>query len=77
MLAIKAECPAGLTIEQAVEEALDLSNRLECMIQMEINDIPMLFSDSFVYGHTRAERVKYFAEEFRRRLADSYRKETK
>lgn len=72
MLIIKAEAPAGLTIEQAVEEALDLAYRTGCMVKMELNDIPMLFSESTVFGKTHQERVKYFSEEFRRRLSESY-----
>ena len=69
MLIIKAEVPAGLTIEEAIREALELSDRIGCTISMEINDVPMLFyNNSLVYGNTLDERVENYHKEFLYRL---------
>ena len=70
MLLIKAESPAGLTIKQAIGEALILSNRIGCMVQMEINDIPMVFIDSLVHGSTFEERVKNYHAEWERKFKE-------
>jgi len=70
MLTIKAEAPAGLTIRQAIEEALELSDRVGCMIEMEINDIPMLFTDNPIFGETRADRIQNYYAQWQRKVND-------
>ena len=39
MIIINASFPAGLTIKQAIEEALDFSENHHCMVNCDINDI--------------------------------------
>ena len=64
MLMVKAEAPAGLTIRDAIREALELSSRIHAMVSMEINDIPMLFSYSSFYGSTMEERIENYHKEY-------------
>lgn len=70
MLIIKAEAPSGLSIGEAIEDALSLSNRVGCMVEMEINDIPMLFTDYPLYGSTREDRVENYYKEWKRKLEE-------
>lgn len=70
MLTIKADAPAGLTIKQTIEEALELSDRVGCMIEMEINDIPMLFTDSPIFGETRSDRIQNYYMQWQQKVND-------
>lgn len=67
MLIIKAEVPAGQTIEEAMLDAVIFAARNNCMVSMDVNDVPMLISNGSVFGKDVNERAKYFANEFRRR----------
>lgn len=67
MLIIKAEVPAGPTIEEAMLDAVIFAARNNCMVSMDVNDVPMLISNGSVFGKDENERAKYFANEFRRR----------
>lgn len=67
MIIVNAEFPAGLTIEQAISDALEFAGSNHCMVRAELNDIKM----TFVYGRLGMsfdETVAYYADEFRRRL---------
>lgn len=68
MLTIKAEAPAGLTIKQAIEKALELSAKVECAVEMEINDIPMLFADNPIFGETRADRIQNYYKQWQQKV---------
>ena len=70
MLTIKAEAPAGLTIKQAIEKALELSAKVECAVEMEINDIPMLFTDNPIFGETRADRIQNYYMQWQQKVND-------
>ena len=41
MLVIEASAPAGTTIEKAIEEALELSKKMNVMVKLDLNDIPL------------------------------------
>lgn len=68
MLIIHAEAVAGQTIEDCVWDCIALSKRTGCMINIDINDIPMIISDSELYGNTEEERVKTFVKQYHDRF---------
>ena len=70
MLMIRAEAPAGLTIREAIEDALNLSNNIGCMVNIEINDIPMIITDLSLYGATRTDRVVNYYNEWKRKMEE-------
>ena len=70
MLIIHAEAVAGQTIEECVWDCIAMSKRLDCMIEIDINDIPMIISDSELYGHTEEERVKTFVKQYHDRFKE-------
>ena len=65
---INAEFTAGQTIEDAVREALEFAERNNCMVGATLNDIPMLFFNSSVFGNTMEERVRFFVKAFKDKL---------
>ena len=66
MLIINAELPSGPTIEEAMLDAVLFAAQNNCMVRMDVNDIPILISNGSVFGKDVNERAKYFANEFRR-----------
>ena len=70
MLIIHAEAVAGQTIEECVWDCIVLSKRTGCMIEIDINDIPMIISDSKLYGNTEEERVKTFVKQYNDRFKE-------
>jgi len=70
MIIVNAEFPAGLTIEQAISDALEFSESNHCMVRAELNDIKMTFVYGSGLGMSFDETVAYYADEFRRRLKE-------
>ena len=68
MVIVDVDIPAGPTIEEAIRECLDFSERCGCMVRVKLNDVPMLIADSPVFGKNKQERVKLFANEFHYKL---------
>ena len=64
MLIINAEFPAGLTIRQAIESALKFAEKNECMVRVNINDVPMIIFSSSLLGKTFDEKVDNFVNEY-------------
>ena len=57
MIILNAEFPAGLTIEGAIEEALDFSEKNRCMLRCELNDVKLTIVAGLL---PRNEAVKYY-----------------
>ena len=59
MIILNADFPAGMTIDEAIREALDFSEKHKCMLRCEINDVKI----SIVAGLLPKEAaVKYYRE---------------
>ena len=70
MLILHAEAIGGQTIEECICDCIALSKRTCCMIEIDINDIPMIISDSELYGNTEEERVKTFVKQYHDRFKE-------
>ena len=70
MLILHAEAVAGQTIEECVCDCVALSKRTGCMIEIDINDITMIISNSELYGNTEEERVKTFIKQYHDRFKE-------
>ena len=70
MLILHAEAVAGQTIEECVCDCIAMSKKLGCMITIDINDIPMIISNSELYGSTEEERVKAFVKQYHDRFKE-------
>ena len=70
MLILHAEAVAGQTIEECVCDCIAMSKKLGCMIMIDFNDIPMIISNSELYGNTEAERVKTFVKQYHDRFKE-------
>ncbi len=66
-LILTAEAPAGLTIDNAIMDAIALSQQTGCMIKIDLNDIPMLISYGKIFGKNIPEMTKHFVQEYTRR----------
>ena len=65
MLIINAEFPAGLTIKQAIEEALDFSEKNHCMVKCDINDVVLTIVAGLLPRH---EAVEYYKNKYEEEL---------
>ena len=63
MLIINADFPAGLTIEEAIGDALDFSERNHCMVRCDINDVKLTVVAGIL---PRDAAVKYYCDMFRK-----------
>ena len=67
MIILNADFPAGMTIEEAIREALDFSEKHGCMLRCEINDVKI----SIVAGILPTEAaVKYYRELYNNALKE-------
>ena len=62
MLIINADFPAGLTIENAIGEALEFSKQNHCMVRCNINDVRLVVVDGLLPAD---QAVKYFVDQYR------------
>lgn len=66
MLIINADFPSGMTIDEAIRESVDFSERMGCMVRVSINDVPMTIVSGLPNPEregcrmTTEESVKYF-----------------
>ena len=70
MIIINAEFPAGLTIEQAIEEALDFSEKNRCMVRCDINDVSLTIVAGLMSRHDAVEYYKHMYEDGQKTDAD-------
>ncbi len=68
MLIINAEFPAGLTIEEAIKDALDFAKKNNCMVNVNLNDVPMVIFYSDLFGDTMEEKVRNFVRQYQSEL---------
>lgn len=60
MIILNADFPAGMTIEEAIREALDFSEKHGgCMLRCEINDVKISIVAGFL---PTEEAVKYYRD---------------
>lgn len=62
MLIINADFPAGMTIEQAIRDALEFSQNNRCMVRCDINDVEITVVAGIMPTETA---VKYYLKLFR------------
>ena len=74
---IDAEFTAGLTIEEAIREALDFAARNSCLVGAKLNDVPMLFFNSSEIGKDIDSRVEFFKRQYLDRLENGVELETR
>lgn len=73
MVIVRVEVPAGPTIEEAIRECLDFSERCGCMVRVYLNDIHMLIVNSSVFGKTLPDRIQHYRREYLSRLEQEKR----
>ena len=71
MIIINAEFPAGLTIEEAIGEAIDFCEKNNCMIKTELNDIPMTICNLSTFD-SRTKLINYYFKIFEREVNLKY-----
>ena len=59
MIILKAEFPAGTTIEQAITEAIDFSAEHGCMLECDLNDIKVPVVSGLL---PREKAIRYFRD---------------
>jgi len=74
MLVLNAEPVAGMTIGETIRDALELSNKTNCLIKIIINDIPIIISDNPIFGYCKEARIKYFYDSYYEILNNKNRK---
>lgn len=73
MLTVKVDCTCGQTIEEAIRDCLEFSDRCKCAVSVNMNDIWMLIIYSTVWGPTLDDMFKHYRQEFDMKMEERRR----